>query len=61
MEISEATTNVANKGIIKATILPEYKIGRNLMVLARDMDGKALQEKIEIYNDSWDNEKYYVP
>ncbi len=61
VEISEATTNVANKGIIKATILPEYKIGRNLMVLARDMDGKALQEKIEIYNDSWDNEKYYVP
>ncbi len=61
VEVSEASTNAASKGIVKAPILPEYRIGRNLLVLAADMEGKPLREKIEIYNDSWDNERYYVP
>ena len=56
----EATTNVTKKNFIRATILPKYKIGRNLNILAEDMDGKSLQEKVEIYNDSWINERYYV-
>ena len=61
VDISEATTNAASKGIVKATILPKYRIGRNLVTLARDMDGRSLQEKVETHDDSWDNEKYYVP
>lgn len=56
----EATQNILKKKFIKSTILPKYKLGRNLNILADDMNGKSLSEKIEIYNDSWDNEKYYV-
>lgn len=57
---SEATTNITNKKFIKSTILPKYKLGRNLTILAEDMDGKSLQEKVDIYKDSWTNERYYV-
>jgi hypothetical protein len=60
-EVSEATTNVARRGIIKATIIPKYKLGRNLSILAEDMKGKSLSEKVEIFNKSWDDARYYVP
>jgi len=47
--------------IIRSNIIPEKLIGRNLQILASSMDGKSLSEKVEIYNDSWGNKKYYTP
>ena len=57
----EHTSFVARSRLIRATILPKYKIGRNLRILTEDMDGKRLVEKIAIFNDSWDDPKYYQP
>lgn len=44
---------------IRANIIKEKLIGRNLRILADDMDGKSLQEKVEIFNRSWTDERYY--
>ena len=56
----EATTNITKQGFVKSTIMPKYKLGRNLSILAADMDGKSLSEKVEIYKDSWTNGRYYA-
>ncbi len=45
----------------RSNILPMVKLGRNLEVLAHDMDGKSLGQKVEVFNDSWTNAKYFQP
>lgn len=45
--------------ITRANILPSVKLGRNLQILADDMDGKSLSEKVEIFNRSYHDERYY--
>lgn len=45
--------------ITKSNVISEFKIGRCLRTLASDMDGKSLQEKVEIFTGSYTNEKYY--
>jgi hypothetical protein len=59
-DIIEALRFAEYKKSYKASIIPKYKIGRNLRILSEDMNRKSLQEKIEIYNDSWSNERYYT-
>ncbi len=44
---------------IRATIIKEKMIGRNLRILAGDMDGKSLGAKVEIFNGSWVEPRYY--
>lgn len=56
---SEYTNALKVSGKTKSTINAKYKIGRNLRILTADMDGKTIQEKIDIYTDSWTNKKYY--
>ena len=58
-DAGEYTTALKNSGKTKSTINPKYKIGRNLSILISDMDGKSLEEKINIYKDSWTNPRYY--
>lgn len=58
-DAGEYCNNLEWSGRTLSTINPKYKIGRNLQILTADMDGKTLEEKIAIYNDSWTNEKYY--
>lgn len=55
----EHTGFIVKSGRIKSTIIPRFKIGRNLAILTADMDGKPLADKVAIYNDSWTNPKYY--
>jgi len=50
---------IETRGITQAPILTKYKIGRNLRILARDMDGKSLAEKVEIFQLSYSDERYY--
>jgi hypothetical protein len=59
-DFSEAYEFIRNKSSYKSTIIPKYKIGRNLQILTEDMKGKTIQEKVDIYNDSWTNGRYYV-
>jgi hypothetical protein len=47
--------------ITRSNIIPEKLIGRNLAALTRNMDGKSLAEKVETFNDSWQNPRYYQP
>lgn len=47
------------KKITRSNIIPSHKLGRNLRILAGDMDGKSLQEKVEIFEDSYTNSRYY--
>jgi hypothetical protein len=51
---------IESRGITQAPILTKYKIGRNLRILAGDMDGKSLQEKVEIFERSYSDERYYA-
>lgn len=44
----------------RALVLPEYKIGRNLNTLVADMDGKRIEEKVELYARSWEDSRYYT-
>jgi hypothetical protein len=44
----------------RALVLPEYKIGRNLNTLVADMDGKSVEEKVEIFTRSWEDQRYYT-
>lgn len=44
---------------IQATIIKKHLIGRNLRILAQDMDGKSLPEKVEIFDRSYHDERYY--
>jgi len=49
-----------NNNVTQAPILEKYKIGRNLRILAEDLDKQTtLQDKIDIFADSWYNERYY--
>lgn len=59
-DCGEYTNWLEDAKIIQAPIINKYRIGRNLRTLVADMDGKSLQEKYEIYCDSWQNEKYYT-
>jgi hypothetical protein len=59
-EVYESYKFIENKSSYKSNIISKYKIGRNLQILAEDMRGKTIQEKVEIYNDSWTNGRYYV-
>jgi len=45
--------------ITRANVIPGFMLGRNLRTLAADMDGKSLPEKVEIFNRSYENERYY--
>lgn len=45
----------------RSNIIPSEKLGRNLRILAADMDGKSLDEKVAIFRDSWHSERYYQP
>lgn len=58
-DAGEYTNALEWSGRIKSTINPKYKIGRNLQILTRNMDGKSLQEKVSIFNHSWTADKYY--
>lgn len=58
-DCGEYTGWLENSKTIQAAIIPKYKIGRNLRILAGDMDGKSLAQKVEIFNDSWSNDRYY--
>lgn len=53
------TDHVSKKKITQSNIIPQFKLGRNLVVLTSDMDGKSLPEKWKIFNNSWGNERYY--
>jgi hypothetical protein len=57
---SEHLTAISRRGITQAPIIPKYKIGRNIRILTADMDGKSLADKIEIYNRSWTDRRYYA-
>tara|TARA_Y100000310_G_C20669379_1_gene809380 strand:+ start:145 stop:1386 length:1242 start_codon:yes stop_codon:yes gene_type:complete len=51
---------IADNKLYKAPIVKKYKIGRNLKSLTEKIDSvKSLQEKVEIYHDSWENDYYY--
>lgn len=43
----------------QATIIQKHMIGRNISRLASDMDGKSLSEKVEIFERSYNDERYY--
>jgi hypothetical protein len=45
----------------QATIIRKHMTGRNLRILAADMDGKNLQEKVEIFERSYHEPCYYEP
>lgn len=51
--------HVSRKKITRANIIPKYKIGRNLAAVVADMDGKHLGAKVEVFNRSWYDERYY--
>lgn len=50
---------IEKREITQAPVFPRFRIGRNLRTLAGDMDGKSLQEKVEIFNRSYSDERYY--
>jgi len=57
---ADYTNNIKQHGLYRATILSDVKIGRNLRRLVGDMDRKSsLEDKVEIYNSSWSEDKYY--
>lgn len=59
-EAHEFNQHVRSRRQTRATIIAKYRIGRNLRILADDMDKLSLTEKVEKYNaDSWENERYY--
>ena len=44
----------------QAPIIKKHRIGRNLQILAADMDARnTLDGKIEVFNSSWENPRYY--
>ena len=44
----------------QAPIIKKHKIGRNLQILANDMDARSsLDGKIEVFNSSWEDPRYY--
>lgn len=55
----EYLKTIEDNGITRSNIIPSVKLGRNLEILAADMDGKSLSEKVEIFNRSYEDERYY--
>lgn len=51
--------HLEKNAITRSNILPLVKLGRNLQILADDMDGKSLGAKVEIFQNSWHLERYY--
>jgi len=47
------------RGIQRSNIVSKFKVGRNLSAVASDMDGKSLSEKVEIFNRSYEDARYY--
>jgi hypothetical protein len=58
-DCGEHTNWIESSGRIKATMLPKYRIGRNIAIVADDMNNKSLAEKFDIYTDSFTNPRYY--
>lgn len=56
---NEHTEFIQDAKIVRSNIVPKYKLGRNLRILAGDMDGKSIPDKWKIFNDSYANERYY--
>ena len=52
---------VRGSGATQATVLPDFLIGRNLRVLTAEMDGRPLTEKVERFDRSWHDPRFYVP
>lgn len=57
---SDPSEHLDSHSRIRSLVLPGYKIGRNLNVLVEDMDGKRIEEKVEIFTRSWEDPRYYV-
>ena len=55
----EHCDHVEFSGQTKANVIPKFKIGRNIEIVTSDMDGKTLAEKVEIYNSSFTDERYF--
>lgn len=52
--------HLQDMGITRAPILSNELIGRNLLTVANEMDKvSSLSSKVDIYNDSWVNPKFY--
>ena len=58
-DAGEHVNYIKKSGHVQATVLPKYKIGRNLRRLVEVMEGKALADKIALYNSSWSEERFY--
>lgn len=56
---SDPAEHLHTHGRTRSLVLPEYKIGRNLNTLVADMDGKRVEEKVEIFARSWEDSRYY--
>ncbi len=56
----EYCNGIETSGRTQSTINTNYKIGRNLRILTADMDGQPLENKIEIFTNSWTESKYYA-
>lgn len=57
----EYMNHLRKNKITTSNVIPKFKLGRNLRRLADDMDGKSLQEKVAIFNASYEMDKYYQP
>jgi hypothetical protein len=51
---------IRNHGITQATVVPEFRIGRNLRILVEAMDGRSLADKVTRFEQSWHDECYYT-
>ncbi len=59
---SEYWNHLAQFEVTRSNIIGgDFQLGRNLEAVAHDMDGKPLWKKVEIFNESWENPKYYQP
>ena len=57
---NEYLTKGYESGRVRAPVMRELMLGRNLRILSEDMDRCAsLSGKIGIFNDSWTNPRYY--
>lgn len=51
---------IRNQKLINSPIIKDHLIGRNLKILSEKMDKETtIENKFEIYNDSWKNYYYY--
>lgn len=61
VDSGEYLNTIEARKITKSSVFPKYLIGRRLDILTSDMDGKSLSEKVEIFNASYTNERYFSP